>query len=333
MQAKRVMTPNNSGLENGHIFLRDQHAVKRWTSNPADRDDMRDQKFNINNLRIHYVERLIEHRYKGPVDCDGDAHAYVSVVFNAIAMQRRLKRWKQSTSPMIAWAMDWCPVADPKVISDLAVRVVARPRKMTAATAGRLLNLKFVEWIDLSIKTIDPTDVPAEVVTKAKADMKREADLSNKEAARRAEGARALADIQAGSLRAFCERNGLKERTLRLNRKKGPEYVAKYLKRHRVSEKLPQDFATLDMSIYSNTAKQGGNISTRAGGGRLASQPAHIGLILDLNLTDDEFDRLLDQAEQDRRRAADRAAASSVTFRTHIFERIARQVAADKRAA
>lgn len=328
MQAKRVMTPRNSGLDlDGHIFIRDQHDVKRWTNNPADRDDARDEKFNINNLRIHYVERLIEHRYRGPVDCD-DAHAYISVVFNSIAMQRRLKRWKQSTSPMVAWASSWCPMADRSTIVDLAGRVVKRPRKMTAATAGRLLGLSYVEWKTLGIRTIDPADVPADIVARAKAEMKREADLSSKKAARRAEGARALADIKAGSIRAFCKRNGISERTLRLNRRKGPEHLAKYLKRHRVSEKLPQDFATLDKVVSTNVAKQGGNLSTQAGGGRQASRPAY-GLVI--NVDPDWLDCALDEA--DRRRAAERAAAASVAFRIEIWKRIASQVAANRRAA
>lgn len=72
---------------------------------------------------------------------------------------------------------------------------------------------------------------------------------------------------------------------------------------------------------------------TPAGRGHQAPPPAS-GLILDLKITDDEFGQLLDQAEQDRQRAAPRAAAvSSVAFKIDVWERIARQVAENQRAA
>lgn len=244
---KRLMTPGAAFIENGHLNIRDQNGVIRWTSNPADSDANREANrgFDINRHRLHHIERLILHRYGGPVDTD-DAPAYLSVAFNAIAMSRQLRGWSQSIGPLLTWAREWTPHADPAETLALAQKVTARPRKMTGRTVGKLVRLTRSEWEALDIKTIDPFDLPSERVAELKADRKRQRDKEAVTSARRKSGVRSMEEIQSNSIRAFCERNDLSERTFRYNARKGEANLLKWLAKKGITEKLPQGVATLE---------------------------------------------------------------------------------------
>lgn len=135
---ERVMTPETAFIENGHLVIRDRAGIARWTSNPADSDANREagRGFNINNMRLANVERLIQHRYGGPVDTD-DAEAYLSAAFNAIAMGRRLRGWKQSAGPLLAWARQWTPTGQGSEADTSAGAYPPRPPPAYGRTGDR----------------------------------------------------------------------------------------------------------------------------------------------------------------------------------------------------
>lgn len=242
---ERLMTAETAFRENGHLVLRDATGIARWTSNPADKEasNPEEQRFNINNVRLANLQRLILYRHGGPVDTD-DASAYVSVAFNAIALARRQRGWKQSTSPLFNWAREWILLADWPAVERLAEKVVARPRKMTARTAGKLVRLTASEWEALQIKTIDPADLPAAVIAAKKARRKRLRDKKAKETARRESGRRKLEDIRATSRREFCERHGLSERSFYRHQQAGD--LNAWLAAKGIEEKWRMDVATLE---------------------------------------------------------------------------------------
>jgi len=173
----------------GYIHLRDRNGVLRWSNSPADRAAEAIRGFDINANRLSNLHRLIVHRYGGPVTTD-DAANYLSVAFNAIALSRRLKRWKQSIGPLMTWSAQWTPLADPTEVAALAASVMRRPRKMTAGAAGRLVHLSVAEWRHLNLKTFDPSDLSAEAVKAVKIERRRHRDREAAAAARRKDGAR-----------------------------------------------------------------------------------------------------------------------------------------------
>lgn len=271
---ERVMTPETAFIENGHLVIRDRAGIARWTSNPADSDANREagRGFNINNMRLANVERLIQHRYGGPVDTD-DAEAYLSAAFNAIAMGRRLRGWKQSAGPLLAWARQWTPLADPAEVAALAAKVTASPRKMTGGTVGKLVRLTRSEWEALDIKTIDPFDLPSERVAELKADRKRQRDKEAVTSARRKSGVRSMEEIQSASRREFCERHGLSERSFYRHQQAGD--LDYWLAKKGITEKWQTPVATLEKTSTlisrhpSATFSKGSNSSPR----RAASKP------------------------------------------------------------
>lgn len=328
---ERLMTAGNSAVENGHLVIRDRHGVARLTSNPADAPRNRNV-FDVNGVRLGHIQRLIEHRYDGPCDCDGDVHLYLSAAFNAIALGLQLKRRTASLSHFANWARKWCPVADRQEVADLAARVIARPRRIKAATLGRMLGLSSVEYDALGIEAIYPSD-DATFERRKKVE-KAERDRVAKERHRRQEGRQALADIMECSEKAFCYRHGISARTLRYHKSKGPEAVAKFLIKKGIKEKLPQDGASID-EYYPLMERQGAaTIVDETGGGRQASQPAHSGLVINLDISDEQWDRLLEAAENDRERAALEAAAASATaFRIKAYDAAVRKLSPGRRAA
>lgn len=241
------MTRETAFIEHSHIVVRHRGGFARWTNNPADRDENHGAGpgFNINNVRLSNIEYLIKYRYGGPVDTD-DGHAYLSVAFNAIAMGRRFRGWSQSTAPLMDWARRWTPLVDPATIIILAEKVVASPRRMSASVVGKLVRLTFAEWKILGIKTIDPFDIPPERVAEVKVNRKRARDKAAARAARRQAGVRPMREIQSTSIRDFCKRHGLSERTFRHNAAQGADRLRTWLNKKGINPKLPRDVETLE---------------------------------------------------------------------------------------
>lgn len=229
---ERIMTAENAAVENGHIVIRDQRGVIRLTSN-AEED--RQAPFNVNGVRLAGIQRLIEHRYGGPCDCD-DAHHYLSAAFNAIALGLQLKRRKASLAHFKNWARRWCPTADPNDVDDLAARVIARPRRMKASTIGKLLGLSSAEHSALNIEAIYPAD--DDTFEQRKKREKAERDRAAKEQKRREEGRRPMNDIVDNSDKAFCSRHGIAYRTFKRRKAEGPDALIRFLQKKGHSGRL-----------------------------------------------------------------------------------------------
>jgi len=243
------MTPGEASIEQGHLVIR-RHNIAFLTSDPADSDAAREsgQRFDINTHRLANIQCLIKHRHGGPVDTD-DGYAYISAAFNAIAMGRSRRGWKQSEEPLIAWAKKWTPLVDAAAVTELAKKVVASPRKMSGRVVGNLVRLTNTEWQILGIKTIDPFDISPERVSEIKADRKREQDRVAAQDARRKAGSRSMDEIRATSIKAFCQRYELSERTFRYHAKKGVSDLYSWLDKKGVVIALPQDVETIDRVI------------------------------------------------------------------------------------
>jgi len=243
---ERLMTPKTASLEGGHLVMRDARGIVRWTSNPADAaiNGGTRRGFDINRVRLSHLERLILTRYGGPVDTD-DASAYLSVAMNAIALSRRFRGWKQSVVPLLKWAAEWTPLADPTEVMELAQKVATAPRKMKALTAGKLLRLSTAEWEALGIKTIDPSDVAPTRIAAIKAERKRERDRKAAEAARREGGRRAMDEIKQASMRAFCKRHSLSERSFYRHQAAGD--LDSWLTKKGITEKWQTGVAVLEI--------------------------------------------------------------------------------------
>lgn len=302
---ERLMTAENSAIENGHIVIRDRRGVIRLTSNS---EEDRQAPFDVNGVRLAGIQRLILHRYDGgPCNRDSDVHMYLSAAFNAIALGLRLKRRKASPGHFKNWAARWCPVAHPHDVADLAARVAARPRRMKASTFGRLLGLSSAEHAALSIEAIYPADDDTFEARKKRE--KAEQDRAAKEHKRRVAGRRPLQEIVAQSDRTFCCQHKISYRTFKYNKAKGPEALAQFLQKRGVTGMLPHDGAPTDGGNPLMRRHSGATLKDRAGGGRQASRPATSGLVIQID--SDWLDRALDKAETDRRQAASRAAAAS----------------------
>lgn len=242
---ERVVHAGTASVVGGVIVIRDPRGVIRWSNSPADRSDADRQVFNLNNGRLHYLEKLIATRYGGPCDCDGDVQAYLSVGLNALALSCRMKGWKPHIGPLLKWAGKWLPAADPIEVRELAEKIVTKPRRMKAATAGKLLRLARREWETLGIKYIDPFDVPAADLEKEKKKKRSEINAMKKAKGRRDRGAPTAEQISANSLRRFCEKHEISERTLRAARARGPAALAKFLAKRGITANLPHDGATI----------------------------------------------------------------------------------------
>ncbi|MBY3472074.1 hypothetical protein HFN78_14220 [Rhizobium laguerreae] len=243
---ERVIHAGSASIDNGVITIRDSRGVIRWSNSPADRPDARDQQdFNLNTHRLHHLEKLIAARYGGACDCDGDADAYLSVGLNAMALDCRMRGWKPHIGPLLKWAKEWVPVADPNEVRSLAEKVIKKPRRFTAATAGKLVGLTQREWEGLGIKFIDPGDMDVDELLKFKAAMARKADRDAKAAARRVAGKPTARDRSENSIKLYCQRYGISPRSLRAARARGPAALTKFLAKHGIIEKLPVGFGTI----------------------------------------------------------------------------------------
>jgi hypothetical protein len=243
---ERVVHAGTASVDNGVITIRDSRGVIRWSNSPADRPDARDQKdFNLNTHRLQNLEKLIAARYGGPCDCDGDVPAYLSVGLNAIALDCRMRGWKPHIGPLLKWANKWVPVADPSEVRSLAEKVVKKPRRITAAKAGKLVNLTRAEWASLGVKFIDPYDMDIGELTELKAEMARKVDRETKAKARRSAGKKTAMQRSENSAKSYCQRNGISERSLRAARARGPAALAKFLAKHGIVENLPLGFGTI----------------------------------------------------------------------------------------
>ncbi|MEP9370598.1 hypothetical protein [Mesorhizobium sp. KR1-2] len=330
MQHTRLMPGGRVDVVDGHLVMMDQHGVIYWTTNKADRYDPH-APFDVNGVRLAGIQRLIRHRYGGPCDCDGDVHLYLSAAFNAIALGLQLKRRKATPGHFTKWAKKWCPSADPDEVMNLAERVIARPRRIKASTLGKLLGLSSAEHSVLKIEAIYPAD--DETFESRRKREKADRDREAKARKRRDEGCQPLAAIVDNSEKEFCRRHRISDRTLRYHKSKGPEALAKFLAKKGIAEKLPQDGASID-EVYPLMKRQGAaSFADKDGGGRKASQPAPSGLVIDFNITDTQFERLLDEAEADRRQAASRAAAASVSRKALLYDAAIRVLSRSSKAA
>ncbi len=202
--AERLMAADRVALEGGHIVVKDQRGVIRLTSDPRDAAAAERRGFDVNRHRLIAVETFITDRYGGPCDCD-DAHAYLSLAFNAIALSRRLSGWKADPRPLIEWARRWTPTADPVNVEKLAVAVTAAPRWISAARAGKLMAATTAEIERLGIKTVWPSDRPIREIRQAKKKAKNKADRERVAAARAAKRGRAGGDMRLGAVTVFCK--------------------------------------------------------------------------------------------------------------------------------
>lgn len=297
------MTAENSAIENGHIVIRDRHGVARWTSNSY---EDRAAPFNVNGIRLAAIQRLIEYRYGGPCDCN-DADRYLSAAFNAIALGLQLNRRKASPAHFINWANNWCPLADQNEVAELAARVIARPRRMKATTIGKLLGLSSAEHAALGIEAIYPADDSTFESRKKKEKAKR--DREAKERKRREDGSQAMTEIVKNSDKTFCARHGISDRTFRYHKRKGPDALAKFIAKMGITEKLPQDGASIDE--YSPLMERHGEASLGddVGGGHKAPPPD---LVIDVN--PESFDQMLRQADDHRKAATLRLLVSRINL-------------------
>jgi hypothetical protein len=162
-----------------------------------------------------------------------------------MALDCRMRGWKPHIGPLLKWANEWVPVADPNEVRALAEKVIKKPRRFTAATAGKLVGLRRREWEDLGIKFIDPGDMEIDELTKFKAAVARKADRDAKATARRVAGKPTARDRSENSTKSYCHRYGISERSLRAARARGPAALTKFLVKHGIIEKLPVGFGTI----------------------------------------------------------------------------------------
>lgn len=220
---ERTVDPARDVLADGSIAIRRKGVI--WFSNAlADREAEDRGRFDINLSRLAGVELLITRRYGGPCDCDGDVHLYASVALNAFAMTFRVRGWAINVDRLLHWIAEWLPAMDDAEAQKLAEAVAKRPRAFTAAMAGKLVKLTRAERDAYGIRFIHPIDETAR---------ERAAAKNTKRTQRRREaGVRSREEVAAKSIRAFCARYDLVERTFRAARQRGPEAFAKFLRKH-----------------------------------------------------------------------------------------------------
>lgn len=208
----RVVDPGMARAEDGHVNLL-AGSLAVTTNNPADAPSRAHRPFNMNAGRVQAIEVLVAHRYGGPCTTD-DWSSYLSVGLNAIALRATGNGRRATPQSLIAWATEWLPTAPHEFVANLAEKVVARPRRMTACKAGELLAVSEAEWRALDLKTVHPVDISPEAIEAERKARKAEADRKRRRVKQEAKGGKTREAFVRESVAEQARREGVSRKTI-----------------------------------------------------------------------------------------------------------------------
>jgi len=213
----RAVDPGMARTEGGHVSLM-AGGIAVATNNPADAPSTVRRPFNINAGRVQAIEVLIAHRYGGPCTID-DWSSYLSVGLNAVALRAAGNGRRATPQMLTTWAAEWLPTAPHDFVVNLAEKVAARPRKMTARKAGELLAVREVEWRALDLKTLHPVDVSPEAIEAEQRAKRAAAERQRRAAQREARGGQTRAEYIASSVAELARKEGVTPKTIHARRR------------------------------------------------------------------------------------------------------------------